>query len=390
VGLRQYQCVLPDSAGPDAVRNLMARLTKSGGASFLCVIKDCGDEGHGLLSWPKRGVSIALDMPVRDNTQQLVDDLNEFVVAHGGRVYLAKDAYTRPEHFRAMEPRLAAFRSRAAPMGSERHDSERAVHPPVWRSSMNAVVFRRDQRHRPRRGARVGGTRRLDCFCWAATTTICSAAPPIWTFDAGTPRSAGTASLRLVRSGDLWPGVVRRQGRTRRNRHHRRDGGGVRDASGARSGFASAHMRCSPANFTNTVVFCEEARRYLLPRGGTLCVFSSVAGERGRKPSFCTAPPRRDCRAISKGSTTNSAPAGLKVVCVKPGFVKNVDDRRPQNRHPFAGTPEQVARIRRKGHRSRHACRLRPRHLAPRHARDSACFRARSCAGSSSRGGPNL
>lgn len=108
-GFTQYQCVLPDSAGPDAVRNLMARLTKSGGASFLCVIKDCGDEGHGLLSWPKRGVSIALDMPVRDNTQQLVDDLNEFVVAHGGRVYLAKDAYTRPEHFRAMEPRLAAF-----------------------------------------------------------------------------------------------------------------------------------------------------------------------------------------------------------------------------------------------------------------------------------------
>ena len=46
---------------------------------------------------------------VADHTQQLVDDLNEFVVAHGGRVYLAKDAYTRPEHFRAMEPRLAAF-----------------------------------------------------------------------------------------------------------------------------------------------------------------------------------------------------------------------------------------------------------------------------------------
>jgi hypothetical protein len=31
------------------------------------------------------------------------------VVSAGGRVYLAKDAYTRPEHYRAMEPRLAAF-----------------------------------------------------------------------------------------------------------------------------------------------------------------------------------------------------------------------------------------------------------------------------------------
>jgi len=38
-------------------------------------------------------------------------------------------------------------------------------------------------------------------------------------------------------------------------------------------------------NFANTVVFCEHARKRLLARGGgTLCVFSSVAGERGRKP----------------------------------------------------------------------------------------------------------
>lgn len=87
----------------------MDRLTAKGGASFLCVIKDCGDEGQGLLSWPRRGVSIALDLPVRDNTQHVIDDLNEFVVKVGGRVYLAKDAFTRPEHFRAMEPRLAAF-----------------------------------------------------------------------------------------------------------------------------------------------------------------------------------------------------------------------------------------------------------------------------------------
>ncbi len=27
-------------------------------------------------------------------------------VAEGGRIYFAKDAFTRPEHFRAMEPRL--------------------------------------------------------------------------------------------------------------------------------------------------------------------------------------------------------------------------------------------------------------------------------------------
>ena len=38
-------------------------------------------------------------------------------------------------------------------------------------------------------------------------------------------------------------------------------------------------------DFTNTVLFCERARKRLMARGGgTLCVFSSVAGERGRTP----------------------------------------------------------------------------------------------------------
>lgn len=108
-GFTQYQSVLPDSAGPGAVRDLVELLTRIGGASFLCVIKDCGDEGRGLLSFPLRGTSIALDLPIRDNTQRVIDELNEFVVKAGGRIYLAKDAFTRPEHFRAMEPRLAAF-----------------------------------------------------------------------------------------------------------------------------------------------------------------------------------------------------------------------------------------------------------------------------------------
>ena len=76
---------------------------------MLCVIKDCGAEGEGLLSFPRPGISIALDIPVRDGTQALVDALNELVIAEGGRVYLAKDAFTRAEHFRAMEPRLAAW-----------------------------------------------------------------------------------------------------------------------------------------------------------------------------------------------------------------------------------------------------------------------------------------
>ena len=105
-GFTQYQCVLPDTAGQGAARRFLELLTSRGGASMLCVIKDCGAEGPGLLSFPLKGISIALDIPIRDNTQSLVDALNELVIAEGGRIYLAKDAFTRPDHFRAMEPRL--------------------------------------------------------------------------------------------------------------------------------------------------------------------------------------------------------------------------------------------------------------------------------------------
>jgi len=108
-GFTQYQCVLPESAGRAAARRFMNVLTERGGASFLCVIKDCGDQGDGMLSFPTRGISIALDIPVRQGTQELVDALNETVIDEGGRVYLAKDQFTRAEHFRSMEPRLDSF-----------------------------------------------------------------------------------------------------------------------------------------------------------------------------------------------------------------------------------------------------------------------------------------
>jgi FAD/FMN-containing dehydrogenase len=108
-GFTQYQCVVPRAAGAPAVREFMDRLTQLGGASPLCVIKDCGPEGRGVLSFPLEGTSIAVDMPVTADTQRIVDGLNEFLISTGGRIYLTKDRFTRPEHFRAMEPRLPAF-----------------------------------------------------------------------------------------------------------------------------------------------------------------------------------------------------------------------------------------------------------------------------------------
>lgn len=108
-GFTQYQCVLPEDGSCAITRRFFELLTRLGGASFLCVIKDCGPQGRGMLSFPRAGISIALDIPVRSDTQAMIDQLNDFVAAAGGRIYLCKDAFTRGEHFRAMEPRLPAW-----------------------------------------------------------------------------------------------------------------------------------------------------------------------------------------------------------------------------------------------------------------------------------------
>ena len=130
-GFTQYQCVLPDSAGKGAARRFLELLTSRGGASFLCVIKDAGAQGQGMLSFLRPGISIALDIPVRDDTQRLVDTLNELVIAEGGRIYLAKDAFTRPEHYAAMDPRLPAFQA-----VRDRWDPARSI-----RSAQSVRVF---------------------------------------------------------------------------------------------------------------------------------------------------------------------------------------------------------------------------------------------------------
>ncbi len=103
--------------------------------------------------------------------------------------------------------------------------------------------------------------------------------------------------------------------------------------------------RLLTVDFAHTVVFCEEARARLLARGGgTLCVFSSVAGERGRKPVVLYGAAKAGLTRYLEGLDHKFHAQGLRVVCVKPGFVKTsmTDGLKPP---PFAGEPEGVASV---------------------------------------------
>jgi len=96
-------------------------------------------------------------------------------------------------------------------------------------------------------------------------------------------------------------------------------------------------------NFAGTVLFCEDARRRLLGRGGTLCVLSSVAGDRGRKPVILYGAAKAGLSHYLEGLDHKYRSKGLRVVCVRPGFVSTsmTAGLRPP---PFAGEPDAVAK----------------------------------------------
>ena len=102
--------------------------------------------------------------------------------------------------------------------------------------------------------------------------------------------------------------------------------------------------RLVTVNFANTVVFCEHARKRLLSRGGgRLVVFSSVAGDRGRKPVAIYGSSKAGLSTYLEALDHKFHAAGLSVLCVKPGFVKTAMTAglKPP---PFAGEPDRVAR----------------------------------------------
>jgi len=133
-GFVQYQCVLPSAEARAGMQALLEELSRARRSSFLSVLKRFGPAGSGLLSFPIEGYTLTLDLPVSDaELFPFLDRLDEIVLKHGGRVYLAKDARLRPETFRAMYPRLnewSAVKSQVDPENKFDSDLARRLEIP--------------------------------------------------------------------------------------------------------------------------------------------------------------------------------------------------------------------------------------------------------------------
>ena len=110
-GFFQYQCVLPQGVGQEAVHAMLRRIARSGMGSFLAVLKTFGKrEAVGMLSFAMPGVTLALDFPHQgERTLQLMAALDAIVREAKGRLYMAKDARMPVDLFESGYPRLKDF-----------------------------------------------------------------------------------------------------------------------------------------------------------------------------------------------------------------------------------------------------------------------------------------
>jgi decaprenylphospho-beta-D-ribofuranose 2-oxidase len=110
-GLVQYQLAIPAEGAEDAIREVLERLAAAGRRPFLTVLKAFGDAGLGLLSFPRPGFTLSLDVAVSEGIEVVLRELDEIVLRCEGRVYLAKDAALSAESFQAMYPNAGRFRA---------------------------------------------------------------------------------------------------------------------------------------------------------------------------------------------------------------------------------------------------------------------------------------
>lgn len=110
-GFGQFQCVVPGDVAKEVLMDMLKVVGRSQTGSYFATCKPFGSkEPVGLLSFPmKKGVTLALDIPMVQDARHTFAHLNDMALAVGGRVYLAKDATLTPKQFEGMYPQLEAF-----------------------------------------------------------------------------------------------------------------------------------------------------------------------------------------------------------------------------------------------------------------------------------------
>jgi decaprenylphospho-beta-D-ribofuranose 2-oxidase len=114
----------------DCIKKLLAEIVAARAGSIASVLKPMGGPGEGLMSFPFKGIAFAVDLPRRSGVEDLHQRLERIALAHGGRLYVAKDALMTADGYAAMFPNLDRFREilrRVDPEGRFQSDMSRRL-----------------------------------------------------------------------------------------------------------------------------------------------------------------------------------------------------------------------------------------------------------------------
>jgi decaprenylphospho-beta-D-ribofuranose 2-oxidase len=118
-GFNQFQCVVPLEA-TNCLRIMLERISASGLASPLAVLKKMGAGRAGYMSFPMEGYTLAVDFPNRGSAHYLIRELTELARDAGGRIYFAKDGVAQPKHVLDMYPDQGKWQKAAAKADPDR------------------------------------------------------------------------------------------------------------------------------------------------------------------------------------------------------------------------------------------------------------------------------
>jgi decaprenylphospho-beta-D-ribofuranose 2-oxidase len=117
-GFLQYQFMVP--FGQEAMfRRSIDKISASGHVSFLNVLKTFGEGNAAPMSFPSKGWTLTVDIPITPGLDRLCAELDEMVLNAEGRLYLAKESRTSAELIEKMYPRIHEWRKIRASVDPE-------------------------------------------------------------------------------------------------------------------------------------------------------------------------------------------------------------------------------------------------------------------------------
>lgn len=109
-GFIQYQFVLPLDTAYEGMIEMLTLITQSKMGSIVAVLKRFGKGNDNWLSFPMEGYFLAIDFKISKGIFELIAKLDEILVSHQGRIYLAKDSCVSKQTFEAGYPHINKFR----------------------------------------------------------------------------------------------------------------------------------------------------------------------------------------------------------------------------------------------------------------------------------------